>query len=116
MSSLIVAEQPITSGSAGSDNNSDTLAENKLTGLGPLMATNKLCIKQRIRACEILSLVTGCEVKLKIFWSSFFIFLQCFQFRLRKNSTFSVLRARFYIQQRNNQIAFVVYAVEISER
>lgn len=36
-----------------------------LTGLGPLVSANKLYIKQRIRACEILSLLTGCEVEKK---------------------------------------------------
>ena len=35
-----------------------------LTGLGPLMATNKLVLKQKIRACDILSACTGCEVGL----------------------------------------------------
>ena len=33
-----------------------------LTGLGPLMSTNKLVLKQKIRACDILSACTGCEV------------------------------------------------------
>ena len=37
--------------------------ETRLTGLGPLTGASKLTLKQRIRACEILSLITGCEVR-----------------------------------------------------
>ena len=38
-------------------------AEPVLTGLGPLRNATHLTIKQRIRACELLSLCTGCEVR-----------------------------------------------------
>ena len=57
LSSVIVRDQP---------NFSDTLESPsslpKTIGLGPLMSANKLCIKQRIRASDVLSLLTGCEV------------------------------------------------------
>ena len=34
----------------------------QLIGLGPLRSANKLYIKQRIRASDVVSLLTGCEV------------------------------------------------------
>ena len=59
LSSIIVEDQPSDNSSA--QNNSEN-AEPQLIGTGPLRSANKLCIKQRIRASDIVSLLTGCEV------------------------------------------------------
>ena len=47
-------------------------SEGKLTGLGPLEAASKLTLKQRIRACEIFSLITGCEVRSHAYFRGLF--------------------------------------------
>ena len=57
LSSVIVHDQEPIENSSQSDDNYP-----RLTGLGPLRTANKLFIKQRIRAGDILSLLTGCEV------------------------------------------------------
>ena len=45
-------------------NGNGTLTEQTLTGLGPLRSAKRLVIKQRIRLCDIVSLCTGCEVRI----------------------------------------------------
>ncbi len=37
-------------------------SESTLVGMGPLRAASRLTVKQRIRACDIFSACTGCEV------------------------------------------------------
>ena len=60
LSSAIVQDQPNSdTNSAQSDNDS---SQPQLIGTGPLRSANKLCIKQRIRAGDVFSLITGCEV------------------------------------------------------
>ena len=58
LSSVIVQNQPNSD-----ENESQNDIEPTLIGLGPLRSSNKLWIKQRIRASDILSTLTGCEVK-----------------------------------------------------
>lgn len=63
LSSAIVQDQPNSdTNSAQSDNDS---SQPQLIGTGPLRSANKLCIKQRIRAGDVFSLITGCEVEKK---------------------------------------------------
>ena len=61
LSNVIVQDQPNSdSNSAQSQSENDTHPQ--LIGTGPLRSANKLCIKQRIRAGDVFSLITGCEV------------------------------------------------------
>jgi len=64
----VVTAQPTTrSLGGGHDENNPTQSESGpvLSGTGPLKTTDTLLVKQRIRAFEILSLCTGCEVEKK---------------------------------------------------
>ena len=64
----VITAQPTTPTSAGrrdgagGASNQQPSSEPVLTGTGPLKSTDTLLVKQRIRACEILSLCTLCEV------------------------------------------------------
>lgn len=59
LSSVIVQNQQPNH---AQDSNEADGEEPRLIGLGPLRSANKLFIKQRIRASDVLSLLTGCEV------------------------------------------------------
>ena len=69
LSSIIVEDQPSDSSSA--QNNTEN-SEPQLIGTGPLRSANKLCIKQRIRASDIVSLLTGCEVIMILMKAQFY--------------------------------------------
>ena len=60
LSSVITQNQP---NSEENESHNDTSSEPTLIGLGPLRTANKLWIKQRIRASDILSTLTGCEAR-----------------------------------------------------
>ncbi len=57
MSSVIVSEPSPTSGFT------DVNLGQRFTGFGPLSDASKVSIKQRIRACEICTMITGYEVR-----------------------------------------------------
>ena len=61
LSSVIVQNQP---NSDENESQNDTIEEPTLIGLGPLRTANKMWIKHRIRASDIVSTLTGCEVRI----------------------------------------------------
>ena len=69
LSSVIIQNQPNSDENGESQNPQDPQNESTneptMIGLGPLRTANKLWIKQRIRASDILSNLTGCEVEKK---------------------------------------------------
>lgn len=70
LSSVITAQPSVDQSSISNRVDESALDQdfqsgNRLIGLGPLQSTSKLTLKQRIRACEIISLITGCEVEKK---------------------------------------------------
>ena len=69
LSSVIIQNQPNSDENGESQNPQDpqneSIDEPTMIGLGPLRTANKLWIKQRIRASDILSNLTGCEVEKK---------------------------------------------------
>ena len=74
LSSVIVQNQPNHEDNNSSSENQNNAQESPtLIGLGPLRTANKLCIKQRIRASDVLSLLTGCEVSTAILNPLYFL-------------------------------------------
>ena len=56
----VVTAQPGANAESGNVANGEPV----LTGTGPLRTAESLLVKQRIRACELLSMCTMCEVSL----------------------------------------------------
>ena len=63
-SSVIIQNQPNSDENESQNPQNEPTDEPTMIGLGPLRTANKLWIKQRIRASDILSNLTGCEVNL----------------------------------------------------
>ena len=66
LSSVIIQNQPNSDENESQNPQNESTDEPTMIGLGPLRTANKLWIKQRIRASDILSNLTGCEVKNEI--------------------------------------------------
>ena len=64
LSSVIIQNQPNSDENESQNPQNESTDEPTMIGLGPLRTANKLWIKQRIRASDILSNLTGCEVNL----------------------------------------------------
>ena len=64
LSSVIIQNQPNSDENESQNPQNEPTDEPTMIGLGPLRTANKLWIKQRIRASDILSNLTGCEVNL----------------------------------------------------
>lgn len=69
LSSVIVQNQQPNHESGDQAAGDHQAEEPRLIGLGPLRSASKLFIKQRIRASDVLSLLTGCEVCFSYFFS-----------------------------------------------
>ena len=67
LSSVIIQNQPNSDENESQNPQNESTDEPTMIGLGPLRTANKLWIKQRIRASDILSNLTGCEVNLILF-------------------------------------------------
>ena len=67
LSSVIIQNQPNSDENESQNPQNESTDEPTMIGLGPLRTANKLWIKQRIRASDILSNLTGCEVVEKKF-------------------------------------------------
>ena len=65
LSSVIIQNQPNSDENESQNPQNESTDEPTMIGLGPLRTANKLWIKQRIRASDILSKLTGCEVEKK---------------------------------------------------
>ena len=65
LSSVIIQNQPNSDENESQNPQNEPTDEPTMIGLGPLRTANKLWIKQRIRASDILSNLTGCEVEKK---------------------------------------------------
>ena len=68
LSSVIIQNQPNSDENESQNPQNESTDEPTMIGLGPLRTANKLWIKQRVRASDILSNLTGCEVNLILFF------------------------------------------------
>ena len=67
-SSVIIQNQPNSDENESQNPQNESTDEPTMIGLGPLRTANKLWIKQRIRASDILSTLTGCEARILKFY------------------------------------------------